>query len=108
MRTGCWIVTMLCSTSAIWGKALCADPVAAENRTQRARQTLLSGGWSGLEALVQEDAEQRTRQAQAAVEGLLDDLTPHQDHLHYAQRLASGQSSGSSQAAARSRVPART
>lgn len=79
------------------GKALHCDLAAAQNWTQRARQRLLSGGWSGIEALVQEDARQRTEQEQAAVNGLLDYLAAHQDHLSYAQRLASGQSIGSGQ-----------
>lgn len=79
------------------GKALQEEPAAAQAWTDVARQTLLSAGWSGIEALVQEGAEQRTPAEQTAVDGLLDYLAPHQDHLHYAQRLAGGQSIGSGQ-----------
>jgi hypothetical protein len=78
-------------------KVLHADPTAAQAWLDRARQTLLSQGWTGIESLVQAGAAQRTNFEQAAVETLLDYLAPHQDHLHYAQRLAAGRSIGSGQ-----------
>lgn len=76
------------------GKTLHSHPAAARTWTRRA---LLSAGWSGIETLVQEDARQRTEQEQTAGDGLLDDLAPHQNHLSYARRLASGRSIGSGQ-----------
>jgi hypothetical protein len=79
------------------GKVLPADPAAAQAWTDAARQTLLCEGWCGIEALVQAGADQRTAPEQAAIKALLDYLAPHQDHLHYAERLASGRSIGSGQ-----------
>jgi hypothetical protein len=79
------------------GKALHADPEAAQGWTAAARRTLLSQGWAGIEAFVQAGAARRTDKEQTAIAALLDYLDPHQDHLHYAQRLAGGQSIGSGQ-----------
>ena len=79
------------------GKALHSSRDAVQTWTDEARKTLLSEGWSGIEALVREGAEQRTELERAAVEGLLDYLAGHQHHLHYAERLRSGQSIGSGQ-----------
>lgn len=79
------------------GKALHSDPAASQAWTDRARQTLLSQGWAGMEALVWEGADQRLETEQSSVDALLGSLAPHQQHLHYAQRLASGRSIGSGQ-----------
>lgn len=83
------------------GKVLHADPQSQQAWLDQARSVLLSRGWEGIAAFVSDqhdqDAAPRTPAQQAAVDALLDYLSPHQHHLHYSQRLANGQSIGSGQ-----------
>lgn len=79
------------------GKTLYPDPRMSQAWTEEARRALLSEGWAGIGALVRKGAESHTSDQHSAVQALLDYLGPHQDHLDYAQRLASGQSIGSGQ-----------
>jgi len=65
--------------------------------TEQARTVLLESGWSGIDHLLREGAESRSDSQQAAVEDLRSYLANHQHHLHYAERLARGQSIGSGQ-----------
>ncbi len=65
--------------------------------TDRARSTLLTSGWPGIEQLLGQDAESRSGSRQTAVEGLRNDLSNHHQHLHDAQRRARGQGIGSGQ-----------
>lgn len=78
-------------------KLLHADPGQARAWNDAARQALLREGFGGIEAFLLPGAEDRSRSQQAAVEGLLNYLSPHQHHLSYADRLAAGQSIGSGQ-----------
>ena len=79
------------------GVALHCDPDAARVWTDAARTQLLAGGWRGIQAHMARTVAAPTAEQQAAIDGLLDYLGPHQDHLHYGQRLACGQSIGSGQ-----------
>jgi hypothetical protein len=94
---------------AALGQKMFSEPDAVEAWTEQARQTLLHQGWTGIETLlrslptVEQDADSALSTAAApipvppAVQELLNYLVPHQHHLHYAQRLAAGQSIGSGQ-----------
>jgi hypothetical protein len=73
------------------------DKGAATAWWDEARQTLLHQGRSGTDQFVQRGSSDHTAQQQAAVELLRNYLAPHQHHLNYAARLASGQSIGSGQ-----------
>lgn len=83
------------------GKALHDDPQSQQTWLDQARDVLLSSGWNGIAAFVStpssSETVSRTPAQQAAVDALLDYLAPHQHHLHYARRLAQGQSIGSGQ-----------
>lgn len=74
-----------------------ADPAAAALWTDSGRAALLQRGWQGIRAHIARTTPQPTAQQRAAIDGLLDYLAPHQHHVHYAQRLANGQSIGSGQ-----------
>lgn len=73
------------------------DTGAATTWLDEARQTLLHQGYSGIDRFVQRGSSHHTPPQQAAVESLRNYLAPHQQHLNYAARLASGQSIGSGQ-----------
>jgi hypothetical protein len=73
------------------------DRDAATAWLDEARQTLLRQGWRGIDQFVQRGSSDHTPQQQSAVERLRNYLAPHQHHLNYAARLASGQSIGSGQ-----------
>lgn len=83
------------------GKTLHDDPTSQQNWLDAARDVLLGQGWGGIEAFVNTPQQAgdvpRTQAQQTAGQALLDYLSPHQHHLHYAQRLAAGQSIGSGQ-----------
>ena len=79
------------------GKALSDDPAETTAWTDQARRVLLESGWSGIEDLLETVPPNRTDSQQAAVEDLRGYLGNHQHHLHYAERLAAGQSIGSGQ-----------
>lgn len=86
------------------GKALHSDPTSQQAWLDQARGVLLSSGWAGIAALVSHpqqsdppEASSLTPTQQTAVDALLNYLSPHQHHLHYAQRLAEGRSIGSGQ-----------
>jgi hypothetical protein len=84
------------------GKVLHDEPALQRAWLDQAREVLLSSGWAGIEAFVQDAGDTnppkpRLPAEQAAVDSLLDYLCPHQHHLHYAQRLAEGRSIGSGQ-----------
>jgi hypothetical protein len=83
---------------AALGQSLFSEPSQAQTWTAHARQTLLRDGWAGIENLMDTLASLDLDSRHLADrQALLDYLTPHQHHLHYAQRLASGQSIGSGQ-----------
>ena len=83
------------------GQALHPDPQAGQAWTDEAREALLQGGWVGGWVGIQTHIARTISQAgvsqKGAINGLLDYLSPHQDHLHYAERLAEGRSIGSGQ-----------
>ena len=66
-----------------------------------ARESLLKEGWPGIDALIRPltaPAEvPRPATEQAALDKLRNYLSPHADHLHYAERLKEGRSIGSGQ-----------
>jgi hypothetical protein len=78
-------------------KTLHPTEQAATAWTDQARTRLLESGWSGIEDLLEQGAEDRTESQQQAVEGLRHYLADHQHHLNYAERLRAGQSIGSGQ-----------
>lgn len=82
-------------------KELQDEPTSQQAWLDQARAVLLSTGWAGIEAFVSgpndPSATPRTPAQQSAVDALLDYLSPHQHHLHYAPRLAEGRSIGSGQ-----------
>jgi len=78
------------------GKVLHADESAAATWTEAGRVALLESGWSGIERHVRK-SDALTTERQSARQGLLNYLSEHRHHLHYRERLASGQSIGSGQ-----------
>jgi hypothetical protein len=78
-------------------KVLHPESAAATAWLDRARSVLLHDGWQGIDAFVQQHTTLLTDSQQAAVDALRNYLVPHHHHLHYAQRLARGQSIGSGQ-----------
>lgn len=78
-------------------KVLHTAPDDIQKWTDRARRTLLSTGWPGIEAWLQPGTSPRSPTEQAAVDALLDYLSPHQHHVEYSHRLAAGRSIGSGQ-----------
>ena len=78
-------------------KVLFADDSERTAWMERARATLLESGWSGIEELVQENADHYSAAQREAVEALRNYLAPHEYHLNYAERLQRGQSIGSGQ-----------
>lgn len=83
---------------AATAKVLHSTPSDSAAWTAVARTTLLEQGWTGIETLIRE--QQSTTQDAAhrsSLEGLWEYLGSHQDHLHYRERLATGQSIGSGQ-----------
>jgi hypothetical protein len=83
---------------AATAKVLHQTPAEIEAWTTAARTVLLEQGWSGIETLIRERrATTQTTASQAALDDLWNYLGSHQDHLHYRQRLANGQSIGSGQ-----------
>ena len=87
------------------GQALYPDPNQASAWITKARETLLTEGWSGIDALTSRSvAPERTlRDAprseteQEVLDKLRNYLSPHADHLNYAERLQTGRSIGSGQ-----------
>ena len=65
----------------------------------KARETLLHKGWSGIDSLtlIAPGETARPTAEQAALDQLRNDLSPHADHLHDAERLKEGRSIGSGQ-----------
>lgn len=82
---------------AALGQSLYPDDQQAQAWIDHARQTLLSEGWTGIESLTQTLSADQTAQHAADIQTLLNYLAPHQHHLNYAGRLATGQSIGSGQ-----------
>lgn len=78
-------------------KSLHETPEQTTLWTDQARTVLLESGWSGINELLQTGAEDRSESQQTAIDELRNYLTNHQHHLHYADRLATGQSIGSGQ-----------
>ena len=88
------------------GQALDTTPEEATAWITRAREALLKEGWSGIDALTRpetvtptdtaiESPATRSQAEQDALDKLRNDLSPHADHLHYAERLQEGRSIGS-------------
>ncbi|MGE0375308.1 MAG: hypothetical protein AB7I48_18860 [Planctomycetaceae bacterium] len=65
--------------------------------TDQARTVLLESGWPGINELLQAGAEDRSEFQQTAIHEVRNYFANHQHHLHYADRLATGQSIGSGQ-----------
>jgi hypothetical protein len=82
---------------AATGQALHADPAAVALWTAAGRAALLHGGWRGITEQIARSVPEPTAPQQAAIDGLLDYLAPHQHHMHYAERLGQGRSIGSGQ-----------
>lgn len=78
-------------------QVLCSSAEESALWFAQTRDILLREGWSGIECFVSRDLASLTPTRQAAVNNLLDYLAPHQHHLHYAQRLGTGQTIGSGQ-----------
>jgi hypothetical protein len=83
------------------GQALYKTPEEATAWITRAREALLQEGWPGIDALTRPLAGlaevPRPTAHQAALDKLRNYLSPHADHLHYAERLKEGRSIGSGQ-----------
>jgi hypothetical protein len=83
------------------GQALYKTPEEATAWITRAREALLQEGWTGIDALTRPvtalDEVPRSSADQAALDKLRNYLSPHADHLHYAERLKEGRSIGSGQ-----------
>lgn len=83
------------------GQALYAAPDEASAWITKARDALLHEGWPGIEALTRPlcgaGEAPRPVTEQAALDKLRNYLSPHADHLNYAERLQAGQSIGSGQ-----------
>lgn len=83
------------------GQALHPDPQQASAWITKAREALLSEGWPGIDALTRAERElgevPRPAAEQAILDKLRNYLSPHADHLHYAERLEEGRSIGSGQ-----------
>ena len=83
------------------GQALNSDPDKASAWITKARETLLNEGWSGIDALTRPWASPAEVPRSAAHPQTIDELrnylSPHADHLHYAERLKGGRSIGSGQ-----------
>jgi hypothetical protein len=83
---------------AATAKALHSTPADSEAWTMAARTTLLEQGWTGIETLIRAELSATQDAAeQTALNGLWEYLGSHSDHLHYRERLATGQSIGSGQ-----------
>ena len=85
---------------AATAKVLYPTPADSAAWITAARTTLLEQGWTGIETLIREQLQMPATQAAAhrtALEGLREYLGSHPDHLHYRERLATGQSIGSGQ-----------
>jgi hypothetical protein len=78
-------------------KALHNNPDETTTWTDQARRVLLESGWPGIDKLLREGAEDRGKSQQTAIDEVRTSLANHQHHLHYAHRLACGQSIGSGQ-----------
>jgi len=82
---------------AATGKVLHSDSQQLKLWCEQAKDILLKAGYRGIEEYVQQDFATLSQTQQASVNGLLDYLAPHQHHLNYGERLATGQSIGSGQ-----------
>lgn len=82
---------------AATGKILHSETAPYQQWCKQARDILLKTGYDGIKEFVQQDMTTLDGAQQAAVNGLLDYLAPHQHHLNYGERLAAGQSIGSGQ-----------
>ena len=83
------------------GQALSNTPEESTAWITQAREALLHHGWSGIDALTRPLASPadvpRSAAHQAVIDELRNYLSPHADHLHYAERLKEGRSIGSGQ-----------
>jgi len=87
------------------GQALHPNPDQASQWIAQARAALLNKGWSGIDEMTSRSAAERTCGAKSrsetseteALDKLRNYLSPHADHLHYAERLRAGRSIGSGQ-----------
>lgn len=84
------------------GQALYSDPDQASQWIAQAREALLNEGWSGIDEMTSSSAAERTLKAASrseteALDKLRNYLSPHADHLRYAERLREGRSIGSGQ-----------
>jgi hypothetical protein len=83
------------------GQALYKTPEEATAWITKAREALLHQGWTGIDDLTRPltalDRVPRSSAEQAALDKLRNYLSPHADHLHYAERLKEGRSIGSGQ-----------
>lgn len=83
---------------AATGKVLHGDTPAAADWTDAGRAALLAAGFGGIERHVSESlARTRSPSKRSALESLCNYLEPHEHHLDYRRRLATGQSIGSGQ-----------
>ncbi len=83
---------------AATAQVLHQSPAESEAWTTAARTVLLEQGWTGIETMICErSVTTQTTASRAALDDLWNYLGAHQDHLHYRQRLANGQSIGSGQ-----------
>ena len=79
------------------GQALHSNPDRASEWITQARKALLKDGWSGIDALTRAGEVPRSAAQQQTIDELRNYLSPHADHLHYAERLKEGRSIGSGQ-----------
>ena len=83
------------------GQTLYSEPKQASEWITQAREALLHKGWSGIDALTRPriGAGETPRPATepATLDKLWNYLSPHADHVNYAERLQAGQSIGSGQ-----------
>jgi hypothetical protein len=83
---------------AATGTALHGAEEVAQAWSDAGRTALLESGWEGLRQHAEASRSAPLTAAQLSeLDGLLDYLGAHQDHLHYRQRLAEGRSIGSGQ-----------
>jgi len=83
---------------AATAKALHPVPADSEAWTTAARTTLLEQGGTGIDTLIREELSATHNAAhRSSLEGLWESLGSQQDHLHYRERLAAGQSLGPGQ-----------
>lgn len=84
------------------GHAVHSDPGQASQWITKAREALLNEGWPGIDELTRprvgsDDQTPRHDAEQAVLNKLRNYLSPHTNHLNYAERLEAGRSIGSGQ-----------